>query len=1686
MNRNLLIGDLIEVPPVQTVIRLEEGRTRSESIAKNFVFTSDVTSHFAVLADSLLKDHGRGFFLQGDFGSGKSHFLAALTAWLSNYPGADVICDHHGGLRRVKESGRRFLPVDISLVNYRSTTPLERIIVEAIEKALTSQGIEVRLTPLAVFLSNLKTLLKSKELSSFFAEQLGISPDDIDEYLLEHPRQSYTEGVRFMKSLGMKAPETLVEERYETFERVANAVKEAGFNGLVLVVDELSEFFRSKTDARALNEDARTLQLIGELTRSEPVWIIAAVQESIERTGDISQVTFQKIKDRFPVKFILSTVHIKALISERLVKKKPGADQEIHSIYEYFRSQFPSFNWLFEDFRTTYPVHPVTISLLDGLGDLFSEHRGIVDFVHSRLAGDKSRLISGILDRPCYELLGPDSIYEHFSQKMAEFTSFNIFPRHIVPHLDEVIENSIDELEDRFLARRIIRILVLYSIHPTADTPTVKEMTELVACALSEQDPAINVQFVAEAILDLLVENSKFIVKHPSKTKDPLDVVYTVETEEDPGKTLKARILRAASEIPFDDTRLLTTAFSELPESMSWPGSAVCQQGVYLTVTWQHSKRLVFVTFLGTGEEASVKNRLAGAFSSGDADFAIVISIGKTGFKMEHTAVWEIPVSFDNESIAILREYLATKNISLELKPSNPSDAPLINAAKEAVLRLMPGAHQAALKIFYTGNYTDARIKVEPMIRNSTQFGRLLDIAGELLLEERYPGYKEIAPRKVSPLPLLYQRLIDEFVSPGSLSLNEARSRGLNDAIEGLAMPLGLAELRSGSYILAPDPENHPLISVVFRLIGTAGRTKLTDVLFSLRTGRFGIPFDVVFFLLAALAHGGLITLIKNERAMPLEFLRLSGVKNADAIAPGEVIGKHDRETLVSECTFLAPSDGWESFGLRQQREAWQGVVKFKDWAQKTMIDMEKRLTSIAEFSAFEAFDLHSLRSRLNVFKTLSDEIKVSFPAREGLERFLKTWRGTGFTYKEIDFIKKMRMFLTRQAEHFVFVNHYIRHTAVDRAGSEDREIEELKNRVMELLDHPDFLVMEDDTSLLTDVFDRFRTVYAKYYIKKHGEHYKMFKKKALSRFAKRALALLKRLASIDILDRPPGLESLFRELEAPDVMVCTRNLAEELMRSPVCNCGFIHGEILKPVQKKDPEETIEKCLDEYLVILKNPGVREAISARIFALADADPDTVKRLRSLNAYLEDENPSSSALLDLMDDITAGEISRALSGRVKIERRDLKDLYSHLGGRRLAPNQVFETVKEWICTSAENTVIAIEDDYDVSPGTGTSSVSWWMMMHPVLFKEDASLEIRSIESALELQFPAIGLRNPLKALDDDKLAGFLKDEPFHTDAIRMAWLLFSERVLLGKIRSGTIWPNQAEPNQAEPGQVESGQVESGQAERGQAIPEQAKIYSKHVDPEIATGIKKRLSVLKRIASLLNASHPDTLRVRIPLSEILVDSWATNELQSLARDKIGKAVEMGKEWLSMLSPVEPVSLSDNPIVVILDGISPDVWLETMDRLKCDVGEVTLSWSLLKVVPKTAPSVSALFGFSGDAMDEFAARDIFYHQVKGNESHGIKDLLPAFAPDKPVVIRIALVDAGAHAGLLRLFEMPGAVCRFLENELPNLLDICADRNRRLVMTTDHGFSLTRTGLSHGKGGVFERAVFRAEWKWE
>ena len=319
-----------------------------------------------MILTSLSGREGQGVFLKGHFGSGKSHFLSILSLLLRIPDSWNALLSQEPSLERFRKSlqSRRFLVVEISLIQHRGTEFLEDIFLKEIFRKL---------------------------------------------------------------SLHLGKPFEGAESRHETFQEIQGSLRDLGFSGLVLLVDELSEFLRSKTDAHAYHEDIRFLQYLGEEASSFPLWIVASLQEWIEETGEINQDTFNKIKDRYPVRITLGRSHIEELVSHRLIRHRPGADEEIRKIFQNLRRYFPSFPVDESRFLKLYPVHPATVTLLDRLRPLFSEHRGIVDFIHYRLKGDAERGIPSFLERPAQDLLGPSTIFDHFLHRIREMAETQPF-----------------------------------------------------------------------------------------------------------------------------------------------------------------------------------------------------------------------------------------------------------------------------------------------------------------------------------------------------------------------------------------------------------------------------------------------------------------------------------------------------------------------------------------------------------------------------------------------------------------------------------------------------------------------------------------------------------------------------------------------------------------------------------------------------------------------------------------------------------------------------------------------------------------------------------------------------------------------------------------------------------------------------------------------------------------------------------------------------------------------------------------------------------------------------------------------------------------------------------------------------------------------------------------------------------
>ena len=210
-------------------------------------------------------------------------------------------------------------------------------------------------------------------------------------------------------------------------------------DGLVLILDELSEFLRSKPSAQSFNEDLRFLQFLGEWTEARPLWIVAALQEQIEHTGEIEYDLFRKIKDRYPIRLLLTPSHVRDLIAQRILRKKPSYRAAVEDLAQDFKKVYPDGSIDYAQFCEIYPLHPATLELLEEVRDRFSQTRGIIDFTVTQLAGNEARGITPFLDQQWGHLLTPNTIVDHFADLFEVQQEFLPIAQKVLPYCREQI-----------------------------------------------------------------------------------------------------------------------------------------------------------------------------------------------------------------------------------------------------------------------------------------------------------------------------------------------------------------------------------------------------------------------------------------------------------------------------------------------------------------------------------------------------------------------------------------------------------------------------------------------------------------------------------------------------------------------------------------------------------------------------------------------------------------------------------------------------------------------------------------------------------------------------------------------------------------------------------------------------------------------------------------------------------------------------------------------------------------------------------------------------------------------------------------------------------------------------------------------------------------------------------------------
>ena len=1235
------VGDLIEIPEIKTVIQLKDLQESNlrRMILDSFVVTTEVSKSLEMILTSLSKPEGRGAFLKGHFGSGKSHFLSMLSILLRYPESWSTLLDQEPSLEGFRKNlqPRKFLVVEISLIQHRGTEFLEDILL--------------------------------REIIREFSTHLG-------------------------------RPFEGKESRQETFEEIRRAMKGLGFSGMVLLVDELSEFLRSKTDAHAYNEDIRLLQYLGEEASSFPLWIVASLQEWIEETGEINQDTFNKIKDRYPVRINLGRSHIEELISHRLIRHRKGADEEIETMLKSLRRYFPSFPVEGSRFVKLYPVHPATIALLDRLRPLFSEHRGIVDFIHYRLKGDPERGIPSFLERPAQELLGPSAIFDHFLHRIREMAETQPFVEKGFEYFQDEIPQIFKDPDQQKVALEAVKLLVLFAISPVKTRYTARHMAEMILFKVTDLEAEINYQYFRD-ILERLVKETSYIVVTPGK--DPLDDQFTLDLRVDVTAILRRKIRQGMTALFPGDRRLFDRLlpFADSPH-LPFVGWAE-QRQQRVSVPWESTRRggIILLRQIDEIPPAEVQG-LAEEWKRIEEDFFLIVGttqrierqyehIRQTlipALKEKHpgTFLFWVPASIEEGEEEWMRELLAVL-LLLDQHREEPSEGD--QRAKEYLQHLLNDGRKRLGEILTRAYFHGLLLWDDRQVELSS-YGiltqaKFLEEFIPPLLSRRFPKHNRVRPYLEALSPTTIPSLLKDFFATGMIEITDHSQFGVRQVLDGLLKPMGLVRKKGGNqYFLHVDPRTNELAEHLLSQLEKGSQPPET-LYWSFRKGDYGLlkhQFDV---LTLALIFSGNIVAYQGQRKRGLEDISRTGLQGITSLGRGEILGEDLRQTIPQHP--LVPDKFRKGvFTLPSQEALWNEIKAQKEMDTESLRNLLQRLGWASSFQAFKNLPWESFRRDVEDILAQWEEVKVSFPAREGLERFLSAGAKEPFLSDKLRRLDELKNFFD-YAERILFVYQYVGDARL--SIPDDPHYQALREEREALLRffHPGNISIErEQMEGLLKRFQDFREKYARVYLESHrrvksGDQFAPYEKLRQSR---RYLTLSK-LDQLEIISVHHNRGSVDRSLTSALMQQCNVSSPEALQSNPICTCGFVLGTEVAFPPVREIEETIDLGIRETVEALKSPIYQEKLLPYLSGLEavgeDEKASAVRRLLSLPLQMTGDN-ALTKLEEALTPLAIKGINEAFSGRVVVVGRDLDQLYGALIHRKYALPQVRKILREWL--------------------------------------------------------------------------------------------------------------------------------------------------------------------------------------------------------------------------------------------------------------------------------------------------------------------------------------------------------------------------------------------------------------------
>ncbi|MBI5183801.1 MAG: hypothetical protein HY999_05510 [Nitrospinae bacterium] len=1484
-------------------------------------------------------------------------------------------------------------------------------------------------------LSYLYLLLKDKDIpllegySNIKAKDIKI----IKVSLVKYPASQGLEEI-VLTSFGYKGD---VVNREETFREIVD-------RPTVIIIDELSEFLRSKPSASSFYEDIRFLQFIGEFSFHNTLWIIASLQEWIEETGHISSNIFNRIKDRYQIRINLTSKHIEDIIDQRIVIKREGAEEIIKDVFSELRRYYPHLPLKYEEFRKTYPLHPFTIRYLSGLSPVFSQHRGVIHFVFSE--------VKKILNGPPDVLITPEVIFDHFEDRIREIPEYSSLARVVYDYYNDHIEEILPHSSQREIGLSTIKILILSEISPFEKRKTAKDIAEILLKKISTLTTQINYEFINKGILEPLVSHQMYINRDGE--------VYYIDSRVDEGLKIKGKIKGIRER--FEDRNHLFLQICNIL-SLSYLPLKDVREGKRYRFIWQNSLRecVVIVSLNSPIKRDEVERMLEGVRKRLDGFFIILspfsdggdlISSLKERFPSPFLSslIFWIPRDFTDEELIFVEEFIARSHL-LEEFPN------LRNEVQRDDVRF----REIMTNIYFGGKIIYASGKSEG---NLSEIGylpieKLLSHLFDPTLSELHPNHYQIMPRVDYFSSHHLNNLFTHFIRRGKITLEDAEKKGLTPYIKGLLEPMGIIRKRGGGFLITLEAENE-LVSHILNL--TSQEDDLMNLKITLKKGKWGMGNEQMNLLISALIVSGYLVSYRRDELIEL--------KELSQLISGEITRLKVGKTLSPEllgyihCGSFIWGEVEDIPTPLTQKEMWKELLSIGRKERGLLEEVNHFIDRYKDYSVFKKISIDS--SILNRLSLFFNSLSPSLSPTEGLERGLSYLKENPDLKGELNYLERIHRFFSEELQLINKYYLYLTHPSLNPP----KELEEKQDILIADIENYLNTFAEEFTPLREgweDFFERF--------IDNYKEGHELYYQAPLFKMRREVQdseegKTLKRISNIvRSITFDWDWWEVKRELEKlPDT--CREDLNYELFMQPICRCGLKIGDEPPTVQT----DFIKMCTQgifNFLRFIQMPQSREKLDSYILGLRDTGREGVVDKISSIMNIDLININLSLLLPLLTDEVLEEIEKALKGRWKVKEVKVEDFLGLIKGRRLRYNEIKELFLKWI-GDEEETIIWVKDREDpevlllrdelAKYGVQGERVSRKIGIGEGVkgdkgdkeFGEIKGIEGRLIEGRLELEEEGI-----LNALEGIKWPSFSTDELFD----------FLKRERIGYLRKRLreeifhrLWGKR----------ISEERIDSTDDETMKEILSTIKLIS---EEERYKGIEVFTNVIAPLFTLVEKLRYDNLYDERVLNEVI------EKIQGRFNE-ILMGYEKREERFDGVRDIRYVKERLKGVVVILDGLRYDLWF-ILRKILINEGWKIKEEYLRVSVPSLTSSFRIGIGIEDKGEDKGYIDGKGYALLKwaerGMGKRGLKRFLNGEGDLK--FLHFNFIDSKLHNSTLDLYPLYMAIKgEFLSVVLPIIREIPF-----FYLISDHGFTDTKRlkeRYTHGGGSTWETILPFAE----